>query len=67
MEPTIAEREDQPSVALRAKVAMTEIGAFADRTPELFSRFAARGIDPGPIDTPDLNEWETELLFRLRG
>ena len=20
-----------------------------------------------PIDTPDMNEWETELLFRLRG
>jgi effector-binding domain-containing protein len=158
MEPTIVERDDQPYVALRGKVAMNEIGAFANRTPELFSWLAARTIDPvgdvffryeivdmehglvmeiglpveerhygegeivggvlpggryvsvthhghpdqlvdvtgellawadkeglewdadgdkwgsrlevyksDPIDTPDMNQWETELLFRLRG
>ncbi len=33
MEPTIVEREDQPYVALRGKVGMNEIGAFAGRTP----------------------------------
>jgi effector-binding domain-containing protein len=157
MEPTIVEREDQPYVALRGKVAMDGIGPFAARTPELFNWLAARTIDaigevffryvvvdmdegialeigvpveephhgegeivsgvlPGgryasvthfghpdqlldatrdllawaekeglewdvdgntwgsrleiyksdPIDTPDLNQWETELLFRLR-
>lgn len=46
MEPTIVEREDQPYVALRGKVAMNEIGQFASRTPELFSWLAARTIDP---------------------
>jgi effector-binding domain-containing protein len=46
MEPTIVEREAQPYVALRGKVAMQEIGQFAGRTPELFSWLAARTIDP---------------------
>lgn len=46
MDPTIVNREAQPYVALRGKVAMNEIGEFARRTPELFSWLAARGIDP---------------------
>ena len=39
---TIVEREDQPYVALRGKVAMNEIGDSPDRTPELFGWLAAR-------------------------
>ena len=45
-EPTIVEREEQPYVALRGKVAMDEIGKFADRTPEVFGWLAARNIEP---------------------
>jgi effector-binding domain-containing protein len=46
MQPTIVEREDQPYLALRGKIAMNEISDFARRTPELFSWLAARTIDP---------------------
>jgi effector-binding domain-containing protein len=46
MQPTIVEREDQPYVALRGKIAMHQIADFARRTPELFSWLAARSINP---------------------
>ncbi|WP_020386507.1 GyrI-like domain-containing protein [Kribbella catacumbae] len=46
MDPTIVDREAQPYVALRGKIAMNEIAEFARRTPDLFGWLAARTIDP---------------------
>src|ERR1700754_1075104 len=44
--PEIVEVEGRPYVALRGKVAMTEIPAFADRLREVIDWLAAREIAP---------------------
>jgi effector-binding domain-containing protein len=47
--PEIETRTEQPYVALRARVAMDGIAAFAVRTGEVFSWLGARGLAPaGP-------------------
>jgi effector-binding domain-containing protein len=45
--PEIETRTEQPYVALRARVPMSGIAAFAVRTGEVFSWLAARGLAPG--------------------
>jgi effector-binding domain-containing protein len=47
--PEIVTRAEQPYVAIRGYVTMSEIGAFADRTGEVFGWLGARGLVPaGP-------------------
>jgi effector-binding domain-containing protein len=47
--PEIVTRAEQPYVALRGRVSMAEIGAFAVRTPEVFAWLGAQGLPPaGP-------------------
>ncbi|HET9970701.1 MAG TPA: AraC family transcriptional regulator, partial [Streptosporangiaceae bacterium] len=47
--PEIETRTEQPYVALRARVPMSGIAAFAVRTGEVFSWLGARGLTPaGP-------------------
>jgi effector-binding domain-containing protein len=47
--PEIVTRPEQPYVAIRGRVSMAEIGAFAVRTPEVFAWLGARGLAPaGP-------------------
>ena len=47
--PEIVTRAEQPNVAIRGRVSMAEIGAFAVRTPEVFAWFGAHGRPPaGP-------------------
>ncbi len=47
--PEIETRAEQPYVAIRAKVSMAGIGAFAARTREVFGWLGARGLAPaGP-------------------
>jgi effector-binding domain-containing protein len=47
--PEIVTRAEQPYVALRGRVSMAEIGAFAVRTPEVFAWLGAHGLPPaGP-------------------
>ncbi|GAB3834446.1 hypothetical protein [Kribbella italica] len=65
--PEIVERGEQPYVGIRAKVAMHEIAAFAQRGGEVFGRLAARGITPVDALFFKYDQWKTELLFRLRG
>ncbi|TWD75062.1 effector-binding domain-containing protein [Kribbella amoyensis] len=48
--PEIVERAEQPYVALKAKVPMDGIAAFARRTEEVFGWIAARNVLPvGPV------------------
>ncbi|ADB34106.1 transcriptional activator ligand binding domain protein [Kribbella flavida DSM 17836] len=44
--PEIVERDEQPYVAVKATVRMTEIGAFAERGDEVFDWLAQRGVEP---------------------
>jgi effector-binding domain-containing protein len=47
--PEIVTRAEQPYVAIRGRVSMAEIGAFAVRTPEVFAWLGAHGLPPaGP-------------------
>jgi effector-binding domain-containing protein len=47
--PEIVTRAEQPYVAIRGRVTMDEIGAFAVRTPEVFAWLGAHGVPPaGP-------------------
>ena len=47
--PEIVTRPEQPYVAIRASVPMTELGAFAARTGEVFGWLGARDLAPaGP-------------------
>jgi effector-binding domain-containing protein len=47
--PEIVTRAEQPYVAIRGRVSMAEIGAFAVRTPEVFAWLGAHGTPPaGP-------------------
>jgi effector-binding domain-containing protein len=47
--PEIETRTEQPYAAIRAKVSMAGIGAFAARTGEVFGWLGARGLTPaGP-------------------
>jgi effector-binding domain-containing protein len=47
--PQIVIRAEQPYVAIRGRVSMAEIGAFAVRTPEVFAWLGAHGLPPaGP-------------------
>ena len=47
--PEITERAEQPYVAIRARVTMQEIGAFAQRLGQVFGWLAARDLAPaGP-------------------
>ena len=47
--PEIVTRAEQPYVAIRGRVSMAEIGAFAVRTPEVFAWLGAHGRPPaGP-------------------
>jgi effector-binding domain-containing protein len=47
--PEIVTRAEQPYVAIRARVAMTELGGVADRLPEVFGWLGVRGLAPaGP-------------------
>jgi len=72
-EPTIVERDEQPYVALRGKVAMDGIGAFADRMHEVIGWIAARNIEPvGPpffkYDVVDMDDGLVmEIGFPVEG
>jgi effector-binding domain-containing protein len=47
--PEIVTRDEQPYVAIRERVPMSELGRVADRTPEVFGWLGARGLAPaGP-------------------
>jgi len=47
--PQIVTRADQPYVAIRGRVSMAEVAAFAVRTPEVFAWLGAHGVPPaGP-------------------
>ena len=47
--PEIVTRAEQPYAAIRGRVSMDEIGAFAVRTPEVFAWLGAHGVPPaGP-------------------
>jgi effector-binding domain-containing protein len=47
--PEIVTRAEQPYAAIRARVTMSELGAFAARTGEVFAWLSARGVAPaGP-------------------
>jgi effector-binding domain-containing protein len=47
--PEIVTRAEQPYVAIRGRVTMDEIGAFAVRTPEVYAWLGAHGVPPaGP-------------------
>ena len=47
--PEIVTRAEQPYVAIRGRVSMAEIGAYAVRTPEVFAWLGAHGLPPaGP-------------------
>jgi effector-binding domain-containing protein len=44
--PEIVTRDEQPYVAIRARVAMSELGRVAERHPEVFGWLGARGLAP---------------------
>jgi effector-binding domain-containing protein len=47
--PEIVTRAEQPYVAIRGRVSMAEIGAFAVRTPEVYAWLGTHGVAPaGP-------------------
>jgi effector-binding domain-containing protein len=58
-EPTIVTREEQPYVALRGKVAMDGIAAFAERMEEVTSWMAARNVLP--VDEPFFKYDEVDM------
>ena len=66
-EPTIVERDEQPYVALRGKVAMDGIGAFADRMHEVIGWIAARNIEPvgAPFFKYDVVDMEAGLVLEI--
>jgi effector-binding domain-containing protein len=48
-EPEIVTRAEQPYAAIRARVAMAELGTMGARPPDVFAWLAARGLAPaGP-------------------
>ncbi len=66
-EPTIVERDEQPYVALRGKVAMDGIGAFADRMHEVIGWIAARNIEPvgAPFFKYDVVDMDAGLVMEI--
>ena len=66
-EPTIVERDEQPYVALRGKVAMNEIGQFADRMHEVIGYLAARNIEPvgAPFFKYDVVDMDEGLVMEI--
>jgi len=66
-EPTIVERDEQPYVALRGKVAMDGIGAFADRMHEVIGWIAARNIEPvgAPFFKYDVVDMDEGLVMEI--
>jgi effector-binding domain-containing protein len=66
-EPTIVTREEQPYVALRGKVAMDEIGAFAHRLDEVASWMAARNVLPAdaPFFKYDEIDMEAGIVLEI--
>jgi effector-binding domain-containing protein len=66
-EPTIVEREEEPYIALRGKVAMNEIAAFAGRMVEVTSYLAAREIQPigAPFFKYDEVDMERGLVLEI--
>ena len=44
--PEIVTRTEQPYAAIRARVTMPELSAFAARTGEVFAWLSARGVAP---------------------
>ncbi|MGC4939692.1 hypothetical protein [Kribbella sp. DT2] len=70
--PEIVERAEQPYVAVRAK-ATGDLLAWAEQEGLEWDadgdRWGARleVYKSDPLEVPDRDQWETELLFRLRG
>ncbi|WP_112239425.1 GyrI-like domain-containing protein [Kribbella monticola] len=66
-EPTIVERDEQPYVALRGKVAMDGIAQFADRLHEVIGWIAARNIEPvgAPFFKYDLVDMDEGLVMEI--
>ncbi|TCC62257.1 AraC family transcriptional regulator [Kribbella pittospori] len=65
--PDIVELGERPYVALRGKVAMTEISAFADRMREVIDWLAAREIAPNdaPFFKYDVVDMEAGLVLEI--
>jgi effector-binding domain-containing protein len=65
--PDIVELGERPYVALRGKVAMTEISAFADRMREVVDWLAAREIAPNdaPFFKYDVVDMEAGLVLEI--
>ncbi|MGW6277138.1 GyrI-like domain-containing protein [Kribbella sp. NPDC055071] len=65
--PEIVEVDERPYVALRGKVAMNEISAFADRMGEVIDWLAAREIAPNdaPFFKYDVVDMEAGLVMEI--
>ncbi|MGW1345235.1 GyrI-like domain-containing protein [Kribbella sp. NPDC002412] len=65
--PEIVKREERPYVALRGKVAMDGIGAFAERMGEVVSWLAAHEIAPNdaPFFKYDVVDMEAGLVMEV--
>lgn len=65
--PDIVELGERPYVALRGKVAMNEISAFADRMREVIDWLAAREIAPNdaPFFKYDVVDMEAGLVLEI--
>lgn len=65
--PEIVELAERPYVALRGKVAMNGIGAFADRMREVVDWLAAREIAPNdaPFFKYDVVDMESGLVLEI--
>jgi effector-binding domain-containing protein len=61
--PQIVTRAEQPYVAIRGQVTMTEIGPFAVRTGEVFAWLGARGLDP--VGAPFLKYNVIDMMAQL--
>jgi len=65
--PEIVELAERPYVALRGKVAMNEIAAFADRMHEVIGWLAAREVAPNdaPFFKYDVVDMEAGLVLEI--
>src|SRR3954452_20402735 len=65
--PEIIELEERPYVALRGKVAMNEISAFADRMRDVVDWLAAKEIAPNdaPFFKYDVVDMEAGLVMEI--